>query len=372
LFNNGHGTLLRQLRTTLLSYNATIRPMNDSSLPTAVEIDVRGKTFATGLLLDLVTALGHVPSGALIGITGDTVITPDLEAWSRLTGHGIVAAAAGRDASRWVIRHGPASLAAEEARPLGSRLWLYTNFDCNLHCDYCCVRSAPTAPRRRLGLERVRRIAAEAATIDVRQLFITGGEPFLLADIGDIVAACAEVAPTVVLTNGMLFTGRRRAVLESLPRALVTLQISLDSATPELHDRHRGPGTWRRAVEGIELARAAGFRVRLAATVGTDEEEAEFRAFLDARRVPPEDRVIRRIALRGFATTGVAVGREDLVPELTITAGGVYWHPVGADDDDLLVSREIFPLAAALEQARQALAAAQTHGGRLARLFYCA
>ncbi|MGH9314143.1 MAG: Rv1681 family radical SAM protein, partial [Vicinamibacterales bacterium] len=296
----------------------------------------------------------------------------DLEAWSRLTGHGIVAVASGRDVSRWVIRRGPAFLAAEEARPIGTRLWLYTNFDCNLRCDYCCVRSSPTAPRRQLGLERVRRIVGEAGPLGVRQFFITGGEPFLLPDIGDIVTACAEAAPTIVLTNGMLFTGRRSAVLESLPRGPVTFQISLDSATPELHDRHRGPGTWRRAVDGIELARAAGFRVRLAATVGTDEEEAKFRAFLDARHVPVEDRVVRRIALRGFATMGVAVGREDLVPELTITADGVYWHPVGADDDDLLVSRDIFPLAAALEQARQALAAARAHGGRLARLFYCA
>ena len=55
-----------------------------------------------------------------------------------------------------------------------------------------------------------------------------------------------------------------------------------------------------------------------------------------------EDRVIRRIALRRLASEGVAVGRTDLVPEVTITAEGVYWHPVGAEDNDLLVMREIF------------------------------
>ncbi len=31
------------------------------------------------------------------------------------------------------------------ARP-GSRLWIYTNVDCNLACDYCCVRSSPRTP----------------------------------------------------------------------------------------------------------------------------------------------------------------------------------------------------------------------------------
>ena len=118
-------------------------------------------------------------------------------------------------------------------RPVGSRLWLYTNFDCNLHCDYCCVRSSPTAPRRELGLGRVQRIAREATELGVKEIFVTGGEPFLLEDIGEILLACAGAAPTTVLTNGMLFTGRRVESLRALPRDRITLQISLDTATPD-------------------------------------------------------------------------------------------------------------------------------------------
>src|ERR1700722_637811 len=158
-----------------------------------------------------------------------------------------------------------------------ARLWLYTNFDCNLHCDYCCVRSSPTVPRRELGLARVQRIAREASELGVKEIFVTGGEPFLLEDIGEILVACAAATPTTVLTNGMLFTGRRAESLRALPRDRVVLQISLDSATPQLHDRHRGHGTGARAREGIQRARAQGFRVRLAATVSTDAEAVAFR-----------------------------------------------------------------------------------------------
>ena len=131
---------------------------------------------------------------------------------------------------------------------------------------------------------------------------MTGGEPFLLADIGEILTACAAAAPTTVLTNGMLLVGRRLETLRALPRERVTLQISLDSPTPERHDHHRGAGTWARAWKGIERARAEGFRVRLAATVATEAEAEEFRQFLDAWQIGEQDRVIRRIALRGFAT----------------------------------------------------------------------
>jgi hypothetical protein len=106
--------------------------------------------------------------------------------------------------------------------------------------------------------------------------------------------------------------------------------------------------------------------------VATDADEERFRAFLDRRQIAPEDRVIRRVALRGAAQSGVALSRADLVPEVTITADGVYWHPVGADDADLLVTREIFPLAGAFEAVRHQLALERAHADRLASVFHCA
>ena len=218
----------------------------------------------------------------------------------------------------------------------------------------------------------MRRIASEAAELGVGEFFVTGGEPFLLPDIGEILTACAAAAPTTVLTNGMLFAGRRLEKLRTLPRDRVTLQISLDSPTPERHDRHRGRGSWARAWKGIERARAQGFRVRLAATVSDDAEAEEFGRFLDAQKIPAEDRVIRRIALRGFAAQGLALARADLVPEITITVEGVYWHPVGADDADLFLTAEIFPLAAAFATLRRALDRETEHGRRLATIFNCA
>jgi hypothetical protein len=160
--------------------------------------------------------------------------------------------------------------------------------------------------------------------------------------------------------------------LRSLPSERLTLQISLDSPTPERHDRHRGKGTWEQAWKGVERARADGFRVRLAATVSTDQEAEEFRRFLDVHQIREEDRVIRRIALRGVATEGVALARADLVPEVTITAEGVYWHPVGAEDADLLITSNIFPLIESFAAVRRAFERESEHRRRLARIFNCA
>jgi len=342
-------------------------------MKTDIEIDIGRKTFASGLLLELIGALRRSRPGDLVGVVGDEEsVGPQLETWCRFTGNSLLEATSDGRRSRWVFRHGAVAVKAENDRPIGSRLWLYTNFDCNLRCDYCCVRSSPSAPRRALGLARVRQIAREAKDLGVEEIFVTGGEPFLLEDIGEILLACAAALPTTVLTNGMLFTGRRAEALRGLPRDRVVLQISLDSATPQLHDLHRGAGTWARTREGIQFARSLGFRVRLAATVSTDAEAEEFRQFLDEESVAEADRVIRRIALRGLATEGVALSRSDLVPEITITAEGVYWHPVGAEDSDLLVTREIFPLAESFAAVRRAFEREGEHADKLARIFNCA
>ena len=348
--------------------------MVQTPLAARIELDAGDRTFRSGLLLDLLSALERTTPGDLFALTGrnGAVVDSDLDAWSRLTGHTIVARTTSDDGTRWVIRNGAAPAANGDARPLGERLWLYVNFHCNLHCDYCCVRSSPTARRRELGIEQVRRIAREAPALGVRELFVTGGEPFLLDDIADIVIALADAVPVTLLTNGMLLRGARLASLKRMPRDRVTLQISLDSPDPVLHDAHRGRGAWQRALEGIDTARAEGFRVRMAATVTTDADEARYRVFLDARQVAPEDRVIRRVALRGVAESGVALSRADLVPEITITADGVYWHPVGADDEDMLVTRDVFPLAGAFDAVRRHLDRERAHGERLAAVFHCA
>src|SRR6202049_4198078 len=175
-----------------------------------VDLDIGRKTFVSGLLPELIAVLRRSRPGDLVGVVGDEEsIGPELETWCRFTGNPLLETTVENGRARWVFRCGAVAVPAEDNRPVGSRLWLYTNFDCNLRCDYCCVRSSPTAPQRALGLARVRRIAHEAAQLRVSEIFVTGGEPFLLADIAEILAECAVAAPTTVLTNGMLFEGHR-------------------------------------------------------------------------------------------------------------------------------------------------------------------
>jgi len=331
-----------------------------------------------GVVLDLVERVGGVASGATVAVPlgsddarGELVET--VSAWCARTGNELVEVRG--DVA--IVQHGrspdPLAGLAPDQLP-GTRLWLYTNFDCNLACDYCCVRSSPQTARRALGLDRVRQLAAEAVEAGVSELVLTGGEPFLLPDLDELVAACTAALPTTLLTNGMLLHGRRLERLRRMDRARLALQISLDSATPELHDQHRGPGSWARAVAGIRTAQAEGFRVRVAATLPAEQagDLGPFHAFLDSLSIAPEDQVIRALAHRGVAEAGLELTVESLIPEVTITADGVYWHPVAADHLDQLVSRQIFPLSLAIAEVRSRFVEHRARANAAAQWFPCA
>jgi len=327
-------------------------------------------------VLDLVEAAGSLADGASARVqlrAEDTHAA--IERWCLATGNDLSASGPG-----WVsIRRGPRRVGSEshQSRALSARVWIYTNFDCNLNCDYCCVRSGPGIASRELGLDRIEMIAREAAEVGVKEILLTGGEPFLLRYIDRAVSACAAAAQTTLLTNGMLFRGRRRSLLEAMPRDGFALQVSLDSAQPERHDRHRGLGSWQRASEGIQIARGLGFRVRVASTIGVDggnemKEEREMHALCDELGVDVEDRIIRRLARRGRASKGLVLTTEGLVPEVTYTDRGVFWHPVGADDPDMMVAAEVIPLASALERVRERREEQMEREAQAASEFTCA
>ena len=133
-------------------------------------------------------------------------------------------------------------------------------------------------------------------------------------------AACAAAAPTTVLTNGMLLAGRRLETLRSLPSDRVTFQISLDSPTPERHDRIAEKAHGRVRGRGSSARAQRGFGCAWRRPSPPTPRPKSSALFLDAQHIGEENRVIRHIALRGFATDGVALARADLVPEITITA----------------------------------------------------
>ncbi len=330
-----------------------------------------------GLVLNLVEQVGATARHGVVNVplgNGEQEQSArTVAAWCERTGNELVEVSDGVAKIRRGKSVDPFAGLSPDQIP-GTRLWLYTNFDCNLACDYCCARSSPQTARQSLGLDRVLQLAAEAVGAGVSELILTGGEPFLLPDIDDLVAACTAALPTTLLTNGMLFRGRRLDALRRMDRDRLTLQISLDSATSDIHDAHRGTGSWERAVAGIRIAKSEGFRVKVAATLPYEQTHAvePFHTFLESLGIAREDQIIRALARRGLAEHGIELTVETLIPEITVTASGIYWHPVSAEHVDQLVTRDIFPLQVAIAQVNQRFTEYRARTVAAAQWFPCA
>ena len=215
------------------------------------------------------------------------------------------------------------------------KLWIYTNYDCNLRCSYCVAKSSPNAPRRAIGLTNVQRLVDEAVALGFDDVFFTGGEPILLKDICAMLEYSSKRVKTTVLTNAMLLRGPRLDRLSEAANDNLIVQVSLDGGRPEDHDAYRGSGTWAKTVEGIRLLQERGFRVR----IGTTETPVncahlkELCGFHQALGIPEEDHFVRPLAKRGYSREGLELDMGSLVPELTVNLDGVFWHPLSTDCD---------------------------------------
>ena len=245
------------------------------------------------------------------------------------------------------------------AGTVSGRLWFYANYHCNLQCTYCLTESGPVVPRRELDREAILERSREAQALGFTAFGVTGGEPFIRGDMPDLVAELGRRLPTVVLSNGTLFTARRLRALEPLADLPVHVQISLDHPDPVDNDEMRGPENFRKVVEAIPRLVERGIGVRIATTLedpdAVDPEQRERLCELHrSLGIADEDHVVRPIVNRGRAVTndlGVLAGLEQLEPELTLTADGAFYSPFGPTvrggrlDTDLLVSRTTAPLA---------------------------
>ncbi|MCY4515407.1 MAG: radical SAM protein, partial [Candidatus Tectomicrobia bacterium] len=137
-------------------------------------------------------------------------------------------------------------------------LWFQlTGTLCNLACSHCFISCSPTNHSLKfVAPETVYRYLDEAETHGVREVYFTGGEPFLHKQIIQILARSLQVAATSVLTNGTLITATvadQLAVLAAESPYSLEMRVSLDDVDEKRNDAVRGKGSLRPAVQALKL-----------------------------------------------------------------------------------------------------------------------
>ena len=357
----------------------TVAPTNygdGRSLPVHATLEDPRADFDSGLLIRVHAALIGLSEGQILRISSPVEgVADQLRSFEVAGGHALLSVVEDRHRPGWsshYLRKGRARTdwAAHREPPapvdgraieglMPRRLWMYTNYDCNLACDYCCVVSGPRADPRRLPADRIRSLVDQADAAGLDRVFLTGGEPTLRPDLPGLIEYVTDRLPLTLLTNAMLLRGPRWDRLRPLVESgrPVTFQVSLDSATPGLHDTHRGPGAHAGAIAGIHTLLRAGAHVRLAASLPKAQldEIPRLHGLADLLGIAPSDRIFRPIALRGAASEGEPIRAQDVAPELTCDEQGWFWHPVSNDADMRLDLPADATVAAALIAVRARL-----------------
>ncbi len=162
-------------------------------------------------------------------------------------------------------------------------LWINTGTLCNIECVNCYIESSPTNDR--LSYISASEVAAyldeiKQQKLGTREIAFTGGEPFMNPDmVAMLEDALKRGFEALVLTNAMQPLQRKKiksALLDLRERfgGRLTLRISLDHYTRELHDRERGDGSFDKALEGIDWLSQNHFTLNLAGrTIWNEDEE---------------------------------------------------------------------------------------------------
>ncbi len=124
-------------------------------------------------------------------------------------------------------------------------------------CTHCYRTSGPFHPDKNaeLSKQRIFELVDELVELGGQKITFTGGEPLARRDCLEILRYAGARVKLTLLTNAMLIDERTAQALAELP---LSVQVSLDGSTPEVHDAIRGRGSFERTLRGIEHLEAAG------------------------------------------------------------------------------------------------------------------
>ncbi|MEA3280020.1 MAG: radical SAM protein [Thermodesulfobacteriota bacterium] len=125
----------------------------------------------------------------------------------------------------------------------------YCNFDC-IHC----LRDK-LSPRAHMQTELLEFVLREVASVGIREVCLTGGEPALHPDLKRIFKLIVEYGMRFSLvSNAFLFEEKILPLIDSAVREHFSgICFSLDGATADSHDMLRREGSFEKVIKAIDV-----------------------------------------------------------------------------------------------------------------------
>jgi cyclic pyranopterin phosphate synthase len=149
---------------------------------------------------------------------------------------------------------------------------------CDLRCAYCLPKGCENfeEPEHWLTFDEIERVMHAFATLGVRRLRLTGGEPLTRRGLPDLAARLARlpgVEDLSLSTNGVQLRRDARALKAA---GVTRLNVSLDSLLEDRFAAITGGGKLAKVLDGLAAAKAEGFapiKINMVVLKGVNDDE---------------------------------------------------------------------------------------------------
>ncbi len=167
-------------------------------------------------------------------------------------------------------RQGFVRFKQEHGQPQLDDLWFFVGSRCNLQCKHCYVASSPTNDLlQQMTVEDIKPFLEEAKGFGVKDIYFTGGEPFINEQIMQMIVLSLQYGNVTILTNATLPITRFIPQLKELQKRstnTLSLRISIDHYKAKQHNAIRGEGMFQNTLRNAKLLSDAGFKPIITAT----------------------------------------------------------------------------------------------------------
>jgi cyclic pyranopterin phosphate synthase len=164
-----------------------------------------------------------------------------------------------------LVRVKPAPLLDTFGRQI-SYLRMSVTDRCDLRCTYCMAEKMTFLPKRDLlTVEEMDRVATTFIERGVRKVRITGGEPLVRKDIGDLFQRISRhlgsgLDELTLTTNGTMLSDKAQMLVDC---GVKRVNVSLDALEPDQFKKITRRGDLDKVLRGIDAALEAGLKIKI-------------------------------------------------------------------------------------------------------------
>lgn len=137
--------------------------------------------------------------------------------------------------------------------------------ECNLKCIYCYATDRPESMNRLTREDHFKLVDDIHAISKNSSIVFTGGEPLLSPYVVELAGYAKSLGHQVhLLTNGTRINEKN---VKRISETFDLIKISLDGSTSEIHELHRGKGSFIKTLKAINLLIQQEAPIQIAMTV---------------------------------------------------------------------------------------------------------